>query len=364
MVGQEEIHITDISKELQYIHEQRREKNQITACLFTLVLFSPEGRRGEYLKDLVQSILEKYPCRIIFIQGDNQSSRNFITTKVASVINHNSGELIACDQITIEASKSQYFRIPSLIYPHLVPDLPIYLLWGENPLDEKDILPSLYQWASRLIFDSECSDNPQVFCFSMLEHLASFNIEVTDVNWAMISGWQDVLAQIFDTPDKIKQLNKSKTIQISYNAYQTEFLKHSELRVMYLQAWLAAQLKWRFVEMRKNDHEILITYQNEGRPIIVSLKPQMQQDTPPGSILAIEISTIDDHLYFISRKQNLSQVIVHASSLEQCELPFTLPLPNLHRGFALIREILYHPISNHYRNMLQMLSQIVSSKPQ
>lgn len=355
-----DIQVANIEEELSKFKETNGGKSQIKACLFNLIAYAIDSTRANYIAELIHTIIEKFPCRIIFIKADAEASHDYLHTEVSIVSSQQGKTVIACDQIAINVSKSQLHRVPFLILPHLVPDLPIYLLWGQNPIEENQILPKIQQYATRLIFDPECSENLQLFSKNLLEKIDSFhNLELMDINWALISNWREILAQIFNTPEKIYQLNASKSINIVYNDHKTEFLKHPEIRANYLQGWLATQFQWKFIKCSFANGKRIITYSNkDSQDITVTLCPKIHTDLPTGAIIEIEVATKDNHFCVISLMQKLSQVVVHASTLEKCELPFTLTLPNIHRGFSFMKEIFYYPMSNHYRQMLETISQI------
>lgn len=337
------------------------------ACLFTLVIFARETRRVNYLQGLVETILDKFPCRIIFIQGDDQSTVSYCHATVSNVISGgstaSSGTAVTCDQIVIKASKDQLFRIPYIVIPHLVPDLPIYLLWGHNPFEERDIFPQLQAYASRVIFDSECSDNISLFCKEMLESLNTLKMDIMDVSWALVSGWRDMLNQLFDTSEKIKQLYKIKSVIIHYNCSTTETMLHPEIRALYLQAWLACRLEWEYISTDWFDGSIVIAYRGPVHPAVIALSPEHHSELPPGAISSIDIATSEGQSYVILRKPTLSQALVHSSSKDTCDLPFTLSLPNVHKGMGFMREIFFSKLGTHYADMLQVLSKINLKPP-
>ena len=352
------IQIADIESELKQLWEINREKKVTKACLFNLIIFAPDLRRANYLKLVVQDIIEKFPCRILFIHVEDDSNGNFLHVNVSTVTSDMGGTPVACDQITIDATKSFLERVPYIVIPHLLPDLPIYLLWGQNPVDEKVVLPPLLKYATRLIFDSECLETLSSFSEGILEKLKKFDFDVMDMNWALSGVWREIFVQIFDCPEKIQQLNDSQSIKIIFNNYKTDLLEHAEIRAMYLQAWLASRLDWKFQSIHVKDRDWVIIYTKNGRPITVTLTPHTQKDLSPGSIINIEITSYQNDVCHIARNQKLSQVLVNISNAEKCELPFTLPLPDVHRGFAFLKEIFYHKMSNQYRSMLQTFSQI------
>lgn len=352
-----DIQIPDIETELKHIWRINREKNLTKACLFNLIIFSPDKRRTDYLKLVVRNIIEKFPCRIIFINLDTDDQANFLHVSASTITSDVDENIIACDQINVEVSKNLLERIPYLIISYLVSDLPLYLLWGQNPVEENVVLPHLIKYATRLIFDSQCLESLSSFSEGIFDKLNKFKIEIMDMNWAFLSVWRNIFVQVFDTPEKIHQLNDSKTITITFNSFKSEILEHAEIRPLYLQAWLAAQLKWKFDRINKDHQKTIITYKN-SHPITVILTPQKHiGGLSPGSIITIEIVSYKDESCYISRQQNISQVLVNFSTQEKCELPNILPLRDIHRGFAFLKEIIYHKLSGQYHNMLKVISQ-------
>lgn len=350
-----DLQIPNIEKELNRPGAGKGAK----ACLFNLIIYGNEVRRVKYLEELVESILDKFPCRIIFIQGDKESPSSYFRVKASNVLSgQTSGSGVSCDQIVIEVSQDQLFRVPFLITPHLVPDLPVYLLWGQNPFEEREIFPHLQGYAKRVIFDSECADDLGLFCKEMQTNLEALKMDIMDINWALVSNWRDVLGEIFDAPDKLQHLYSCKSIIIQYNACKNNTAIHPEARALYLQGWLASAFQWQYKNTERFQDDAVISYLGPIHPVIVGLSPQHVPGLPLGAIISLEITTSDHQHYFVARKENLQQVDVHISSENTCELPFTLSLPNIHKGLSFMREIFFSSLGDHYRQTLKSISDI------
>src|SRR5690349_236795 len=69
------------------------------ASLFNLIIFTKQTERTNFIHQLVEKIVEKFPSRIIFISYD--PSKNFINTAVSVVIVKSGSSEFACDQIDI-----------------------------------------------------------------------------------------------------------------------------------------------------------------------------------------------------------------------------------------------------------------------
>jgi glucose-6-phosphate dehydrogenase assembly protein OpcA len=350
-----EVKIPAIESELSRLWDEKNNK-EIRACLFTLIIYTSDIQRAHYFKDLMQSIVEKFPCRIIFVQESKDN--NDLKVSVATQVISEGNALFGCDQINIEAPSKDLERVPSIVIPHLVPDLPVYLIWAQDPSFKDKILSQLAKVSTRLIFDAECSTNLQDFSKKILELLENCPIETMDMNWAFLSGWRTVLTSTFDSPEKIHELQMAHLIHITYNFHPTNYIRGSETLAIYLQGWIAAQMGWKFLSTTDDDKIRTLKYTNGSNEVVLTLQQEGSYELPCGSIVDVEISTEEDHLFTLHRQPTLAKVVVHISSLEKCELPFTLPLPNFRRGFSFVNALFYDHPGPHYRNMLKMISQV------
>ena len=74
-------------------------------------------------------MIEKFPSRVIFLTADRQSKADELSADV-SVIESD----VVCDWIEIRATEKTIEKIPFVVLPHLLTDLPIYVVWGEDPI--------------------------------------------------------------------------------------------------------------------------------------------------------------------------------------------------------------------------------------
>src|SRR3990167_10302416 len=72
-------------------------KEKTRACLFNLIVVNRLSERTDYIRNIVQKVSEKYPCRVLFITLDPTSTTSYLKTAVSVV---GSGT-IACDYIDI-----------------------------------------------------------------------------------------------------------------------------------------------------------------------------------------------------------------------------------------------------------------------
>jgi glucose-6-phosphate dehydrogenase assembly protein OpcA len=354
MAGEEEIQIPDVHEELAKLGMEVQKKGEIRGCLFNLIVYSQDVQRSVFLKEIVESVTDTFPCRIIFIECDTKTKQNFLKVTVDEEVVKKDGSAISSDRINIKCTEKYLNHVPSIVLPHFIPDLPIYLLWGQDPVQDNAILPFLYNYASRMIFDTDSACDIRTFCQKMLTDPIFKKIPITDMNWASLTSWREILYQVFDSPEKIDQLRNSRQITIRYNNKESEIYQHAERRAVYLQGWLAAQLGWQYKNSSLEKNLLKIGYQNKN-PIEIALVGENFPELTPGAIVNVEIRTENDSLYDLSRPSIQPFILAHITLKDVCELPFTLPLRHSKKGLIFMNEIFFGPCQETYWNMLKAI---------
>lgn len=321
--------------------------------LFNLIVYTHEKRRFDYFDHVVKAFVQKYPCRVISIRSEAAGERDYIETSMESASDLGSNY----DLFSIRVSKSLSERIPFLVLPQLIPDLPIYLVWGQNPTSDNKILPVLQKLATRFIFDSECARDLGEFSRGMLDRIAHLQMDFMDVSWAQIGGWREALAQTFQSEKKLHFLEQVDRLVIQYNAITSGLLRHTAVQAIYLQAWLTCQMGWDFESLAYGQSTIL-SYRCRKRPIEVVLEPQNREALEAGKVFELSFSDKKNNTLILTLAEKQSKINVYFSNAERCELPFSLPITDLSKGLNAMKEIFYNKTGHHYMNMLHMLKQV------
>lgn len=345
----------NISAELKKLADQRRETHQETACLFNLVIYLPDPKRLDYLREIYRIIAQRYPCRIFLVMSDPSYPADKQTISVSNDVFEKQTGFIGYELIEIQLAPNMLEKASFYIIPNLFPDVPLYLLWAQDPTNEETILPRLEPLAERLIFDSECTANLQNAAKRILQFHHKFSIDLIDLNWAIISRWRDVLFFVFDNQEKINQLKNSTNVRISYIYSPDACFRHSNIPSIYLQGWLASCMGWKFVEKQDNQ----LTYFNGNNKLKLELNGLSQKsELIPGTVVEVEIATEDGHTYHLQRFEKEEKVVIQISSLDRCELPTSLQMHTLKTGRTFLRDVFFHPIGEHYTNMLKVIENI------
>lgn len=337
----------DISLDLCKIWARLEETAVMRASLFNLIIVASEGERKDYIRQIIHKVIERFPCRIMMItlsdRLQNWRAHVTATTGVGGKAD------IACDMIEIEAPRLQIAKIPFLILPHFLPDLPIYLLWAENPSADPQLLSQLQKWATRLIYDSEVSDNLHDFAQSLLTQRKSTGKEVADLNWARTENWRELLAATFYSPARLSSIREAKTIHLYYNTFETPFFCHTKIQALYLQAWLATRLNWKLMHATSD-----IWSYHECQ---IFLHPLQNSELAPGTVLSLDILCKDQsHFAFHRDPLHPHQVQIILCDEEKCDIPSRFIFSKAQSGLSLVNQIYHSDPSSHFPVVLQFLS--------
>ena len=357
------IQLTDLNEELTRLWDKEQGQKKIRASLFNLILYVQKTERAGFYQSLIKSVVSKFPCRVMLILFDENPSEEYLRTTVSSETLGEGEHQIYCEIIRIEVAGKLSERVPFLILPQILPDLPVYLLWTQDPSTEGTVLPHLEPFADRIIFDSESTTNLQHYCRSVLSLKHRFHCAIGDLNWSALSGWRTIFAQVFNDPESVLLLAQSKIIRIVYNNLRGPYLKHTDIAAAYLQAWLASRLSWTFESIEINEGNIRLIYRRPLHEVIFLLVPQEEESLPPGAILSFEIESMKDKgHYTFKRHPQTRQVFIQYSEKDRCDLPYCTHLSGNAAGQEIVEEIFYPSGGKHYWDMLDVLADIPWSR--
>lgn len=355
---EEEIQLIDIDRKLKELWDEEQGKNLIRACLFNFVIYTKKEDKNTFYQKLIQSVIAKFPCRVIWITEEKNSEKRYLKTHVRTQA---LSEAIFCEIIEIEVTGQYLERVPSLVLPRILPDLPVYLLWGEVPTKENLLFPFLLPLSTKIIFDAAYVENVQDFFKTTYQLAKQYPRKVSELVWGSLKGIRHLFNTILDTKETFDLLLNVKTIQINYNCAIDKRIKHSEIKSAYLQGWFASTLQWKFQNIESTEKITRITYRSQNRDVVVQLVPIENPDCslPPGAILSCDIESVKNNAHFILKRYNdMRKVFLQYTDDVRCDLPICYYLSGIVEGQEIINEIFYGTEEKHYHNTLELISQI------
>lgn len=332
MVTKQLVAPKDIENELLKIADALQGKNKMRSCLFNLIIYCKSQKRIEYLQSVAQRVVKRFPCRILFLTSDSSSTQNKMSSSVSVIAAEGESSPVFCDFIQIDLLGKDSEKAHSLILPHILPDLPLYLVWGEDPRENTTLLFSLEKYASKTIFDSETAASLTDFANDVFLHHEKTSSAIIDLNWARIEGWRNLIASHFYCEERVSFIKEASKIVISYN--------EKPIQALYLSCWIAACLDLNFKS-------------------VFELKKESSDKVRPGRVLSIAIENAKGESFHFSRAEKSPHIInIRHSLATYCEVPSQYLIEKEESGQSLTSEIFHTGTSLHFMKTLKVLLQI------
>lgn len=351
--------ITSIEKELSHIWESLEGSHKTWASLFNIVFYTKSEPGKENYRWLLDLISKKFPCRSLFIREDPDPSQEYLKVNVAAETLGEEDMSVVCDQIFIEVAGKEKEKVPFLILPHFLPDLPTYVIWTQEPVEDDPILNLLKKYATKLVYDPGFCGNLQRFSGELLKQMEdSHHCGITDLCWILNSGWREAFASTFQTPQRINELFKARFIRIGYNQGPDHCIS-DENQALYFQAWIAAQFNWKVSELERIEGNVRASYSRFMYETVVLLAPESNSNLPYGAMTSVEIDTENHAAHFLfKRSLEGDKVKIWISSSDCCDIPYEIFVSQGNLEHMVLGELFRKGINEQYRNVLRLLYEL------
>jgi len=359
MISQKIVPPAKIESELQKIWESFSKEDTNKANLFTLIVYSERNNRLNLVRDTIQNLIEKFPCRIIFITYEPESKENYLKTAVSILSPPGEQKEVACDSIDIGVGKDDIEKVRYVVLPLLIPDLPVHLLWCEDPCKETKLLFHLKELASKIIFDSETSNNIFDFSKFIMNNFKCRESCLVDLNWLKTEDFRDILSSEFYESEKLKMLTSATSITLNVNQKENPLVRNFLIQAYYVIFWIASRLDWSYKEKKieENTHHILFNKSSSSIRITINIDEKKVFNS--GDILKIQVFADEGNEIIFERSESQPEALkVDSSNTQQCYLPHHFKFEKFELGHFLANEMITQPISNHFTKTLSKLSDV------
>lgn len=214
-------------------------------CTLTLVAVASDDATAQMISDVTAGLVGQHPCRSIvlrFLEGDSDRLDAAIALVCGRALAGRPP--VCCEQITIEAAGRALARLPGLVFPLLVPDLPVYVWWaGQVPREgepRREVLRRLLDVADALVVDSAGMPDPMGALGSVASLSRSLPRGLRDLTWGRLTPWRDLLAQTFDPAPLAAALDRVDRVRITAGGSPST----DPVGALLLLGWLGSRLGW------------------------------------------------------------------------------------------------------------------------
>src|SRR5579875_2434509 len=187
-------------------------------CTLTLLAVASTERTALRMTDVIGHLVAQHPCRSILLRLRDAAEDRLEASIALHCGRGAPGRApVCCEQITVEAAGRALARVPGLIFPLLVPDLPVYVWWPEEVPSgggpSGDVLRRLIEVADALVVDSGTLAEPVEALAGLAALARPLPRGLRDLTWGRLTPWRDRLAQTFDPEPMAAALDRGDQVE-------------------------------------------------------------------------------------------------------------------------------------------------------
>ena len=289
----------------------------VRACVLSLVAYAPGDGVARHISEVLAQVSGRHPSRSIVIVAESGTGAPLLQAAISAhcQIAPEGGKQVCSEQITLRASGPAVGELHSTVVSLLVPDLPVFLWWHEEPSLESHLFQELLETSDRLVVDSaDFAPESAASSLAALQRLArEGTVAVSDLNWSRLNHWRELVAQFFDTPPARQHLDRLKSVNV-----EVAPVRGSEpgfIEGLLLVGWLASRLGWTLEKggKRARDGALAFDLRSAVGSVHVELKPVPGR--PRGGLLSVLLGAAGGVSFSISRDAKDYACVVVAAGM-------------------------------------------------
>jgi glucose-6-phosphate dehydrogenase assembly protein OpcA len=272
-------------------HAKEQGQTLARASVLNLVVYSEREVHARRAARTVADLALRHPSRAIVLLGDRDRDGIVASVQLHCHVPQSDGaQPVLYEQILARVRGDFDERVASVVIPLLVPDLPVFLWWTGTPPSDARHLDDLVTLADRFIIDSADFARPDQ-TLPEVARLARHRVAITDLNWARLTHWRELIAQFFDVPTWRPFLDGITGIRAGF-AVDMDGRDIHPSQALLLLGWLSSRLGWRPVEALAPSEAGGLLFRMgraDGAPIMVRLRPRFERGLDAGDVSGIRI---------------------------------------------------------------------------
>jgi glucose-6-phosphate dehydrogenase assembly protein OpcA len=277
-------HEVDISRiERELVQMLRLPENLSTngqpgtrTAVLTLLAIASDMPTQARIEQTLTALVDHHPSRTIVVRSEPNQVQPDIDAwvNVACKAIGSSGINACVEQIVIESNPRALRRVPNVVLPLLLADMPVVLWWpGEPPLREP-LLYDLLEPVTRFVVDTLGFVHVERTLINLnnLRHRPTVRIDLGDLNWDRLTPWRELIAQFWDVPAWRSRLRSLDRVEIDLG--KPAGGRSNRAQGLLLAGWLATRLGWKPARMQRRTDGYVLTARRGRRDVEIAVRIQ------------------------------------------------------------------------------------------
>ncbi|HET8523258.1 MAG TPA: glucose-6-phosphate dehydrogenase assembly protein OpcA [Thermomicrobiales bacterium] len=277
------------------------EYEQMRASTLNLIVLAGTTEGAQAVHRTIAELTEYCPSRAAILVTDGPDVASDDLTIRAAVHEQPRGKTeqpIRYETITVMANRRRDASLVNIASTLLVPELPDFLWWHAPSIASGSLFDELVSISDRLIVDTANLAHIAE-AFPLLARLGTGERPVTrlsDLAWARLTPWRQIVAQFFDPADARACLDTIDEIEIEYGG-EMSHLPSGMTTGLLMVGWLATRLGWQspgeLVKTREGWRVTLRAGKTGRRREIILRMKATDDPTSSGILRSVKIDCAD-----------------------------------------------------------------------
>lgn len=319
----------------------------LRARVANLMVFTHRDAQLDEVDRTIPEVTSSHPSRVLVIVGDREGEDRDIEFHVGTYCETNKAAVnanLSCEQAILKAYGQFVIELPSAVLPLLVSDLSTFLWWPQDIERGDDVFQKLTGASDRLIVDSLEFKDPVAGLremYRLIEEEYVAHCGVSDLNWARLTFWRELLADFFDVPSYYKFLDHVTHVKIGYFAPEAD--ARPSVQALLFMGWLASRLNWQHKQTVsiKSGSQTFRFLDDTKQTIEVTLSPVNHDNAKPGRLIEVTLESRADNpaVFKVSRSSDGLHLITEAEVGDEVRRGRVLPVRNRSLAQLIVREM-------------------------
>lgn len=175
---------------------QNQAGSDVARALTLNVIAIAEAGDAEALRDITEQLQRHMPCRAFLLLVDD-NAEDECAELLATTRCHGPIRDIVLEQIVLRVRSRDLDRVPGLLRPLILDDLPSHLYWAMPWPGNEQSFDTLAKLCQHAIVDSSRFGNPARE-LPILKQRREAGAQLTDLSWLRVQPWRRALAEAFE----------------------------------------------------------------------------------------------------------------------------------------------------------------------